>query len=117
VLVVLAAFLGLAGLADREWRVGWLFWVAAGLLGLGAGLWAAYKLIMTRGSRPFATAPDSDLKSVLKSLYVQQHFTRFAIAQQGGSPEQLYEAFGRFLELTRPEDKDRPTQPPGVLHS
>jgi hypothetical protein len=117
VVVVLAAFLGLAWFAEREWGGGWPVWVVGGLLGLGTGLWAAYKLVMARGSKPFATAPDSDLKSVLKSLFVQQHFTRFAIAQQGASAEQLHDAFERFLAETRPEDVDRPTQPPGVLHS
>jgi len=116
-LAVLALFVGMAWLIQREWGGGWAVWVAAGLLGAGVGVWAAYKLIMARGAKPFPTAPDSDLKSVLKSLCLQQYFTRFAITQQGRSAEQLYEAFGRFLEEMRPDDVERPTQPPGVLHS
>ena len=40
-----------------------------------AGLWAAYWLVVARGARPFPTAPNSDLPSVLKGLYLQQHST------------------------------------------
>jgi hypothetical protein len=115
---VLLLFLAAAWLIDREIdRFGWLVWVAAAILGLAAGAYAAYKLIMSRGARPFPTAPNSDLKSVLKGLYLQQNFTRFAIAQQGAAPDALHAAFGRFLAEVRPADLDKPTQPPGVLQS
>jgi hypothetical protein len=101
------------------WLLGatWEIVVAAGVAGLAAGLLAAYMLIMRRGAKPFPTAPDSDLPSVLKGLFVQQSFTRFAMANQGASPQALHAAFREFLEATRPEDIDRPTQAPGVLRS
>jgi len=70
-----------------------------------------------RGARPFPTAPDSDLKSVLKGLYLRQMLTRFAIENQGAEPQALYDAFGKFLGEVRPGDVDGPTQVPGVLRS
>ena len=114
---VLLLFLAAAWLIDRELNGGWIVWLAAALLGIGAGLWAVYKLVMRRGVQPFPTAPNSDLKSVLKGLYLQQNFTRFAIAQQGASPNDLHAAFGRFLADVQPANLDDPTQPPGVLRS
>jgi hypothetical protein len=115
--LTVAAFpLVLLGLA---WWLGasWPIWLAALVVGLGLGLFAAYKLIMAKGGRPFPAAPDSDLPSVLKGLYVQQSFTRFAIANQGASPEALHAAFGAFVEQVRPDDVATPTQRPGVLRS
>ena len=63
---------------------------------------------------PFPTAPHSDLKSVLKALYLQRHFVDFAIASQGVPPEKLYAAFADFLSAHRP-DAAEPTQIPGVV--
>ena len=37
--------------------------------------------IVAKAQAPLPTAPDSDLPSVLKALYLQQRFTDFAIAQ------------------------------------
>jgi hypothetical protein len=114
---VLAAFLALGWLVHRQYGGGWWIWAAAALLGIAAGLWAAYRLVVARGTRPFPTAPDSDLKSVLKGLYLQQNFVRFAIAHQGASPEELHAAFGQFLAQAQPANVDQPTQKPGVLHA
>lgn len=117
VIVVLAVFLGLGWLVHRQYGAGWWIWILAALLGVAAGLWAAYKLVVARGSRPFPTAPDSDLKSVLKGLYLQQNLVRFAIDHQGASPEALHAAFGQFLASAQPANVDEPTQKPGVLHA
>ena len=118
ILIGLGLFLVAAWLIDREIdRFGWLVWLVAAVLGILVGGWIAYKMIMSAGAKPFPTAPNSDLKSVLKGLYLQQHFTRFAIAQQGASPDELHAAFGRFLTEHQPADRDKPTQPPGVLQS
>jgi len=104
----------LAGvLFDGEW-----LWLAlAGLLGLGLTAFLAYRRIMAEGAKPFPTAPRSSLPDVLKALYLQQHFTRFAIAQQGASPEALHAAFGEFLATHKPDDVAGPTQPRGVIRS
>ncbi len=116
-LVVLLLFLAAAWLINRELNAGWIVWLVAALLGIAAGAWAVYKLVMGRGALPFPRAPNSDLKSVLKGLYLQQNFTRFAIAQQGASAEELHAAFDRFLADVQPANADNPTQPPGVLRS
>ena len=116
-LVVLALFVLAAWLIDEAVDGGWLVWLPMILLGIAAGLYAVYRLIMKRGAAPWPTAPNSDLESVLKSIYLQQKFVRFAIAQQGAAPETLHAAFGAFLTETRPADVKGPTQAPGVVKS
>lgn len=74
-----------------------------------------YIAIMRRGNEPFRTAPDSDLKSILKALYLQQQFTAFAIDNQGVSDATLQKNFGKFLDTCKPGDLDDPTQQPGVI--
>lgn len=114
---VLTLFLAGAWLATRALGGGWPVWVGAGLVGLAAAIWSVYRLVMARGARPFPRAPDSDLPSVLKGLYLQQRLVRFASEHQGEPPDALHAAFGRFLAETEPANLDRPTQPPGVMRS
>jgi len=98
-------------------------WSAGGLLsGVGlavssiiVALYAAYLLVMMRGRRPFPEAPNSDLKSVLKALYVQRQLIQFAVAQQAPSAPDLYGAFGGFLNRVQLTNLDRPTQAPGTI--
>jgi len=71
--------------------------------------------IVAKAQAPLPTAPDSDLPSVLKALYLQQRFTDFAIAQQGADDEALYAAFKEFMDTHKPTDVNGPTQPPGVI--
>ncbi len=59
--------------------------------------YGAYRWTSRRGAAPLPTAPGCDLPSVLKSLYLQQHFTRFAIEAQGLTDAQLHARFGAFL--------------------
>ncbi|MBX9748853.1 MAG: hypothetical protein K5Q68_04485 [Roseococcus sp.] len=95
----------------------WLWLALAGLLGLAGVAGAALFRIMRAGQKPFPAAPRSDLPSVLKALYLQQRFTRFAIATQGESPAALYAGFAEFLARHRPGDVTGPTQPRGVVRS
>jgi hypothetical protein len=81
------------------------------------GVAIGYHPILRWGARPYPAAPGSDLRHVLKSLYLQQAFTRFAIEQQHRDPGEWGAAFRRFLEIHRPADLDGPTQPPGVIRS
>lgn len=117
--VPVVLFLIGAWLIDRETGVGWWLWVLAALLGLGVGIWAAYRLILSRGAAPFPPAPGGEgkLETVLKGLYLQQNFSRFAANHQLDTPEQLHAAFGTFLADHDPADSSKPTQPPGVLKS
>lgn len=96
---------------------GWLWLALAGLIGLVGVIAAAYLTISRAAQRPFPTAPRSDLPSVLKALYLQQRFTRFAIASQGESPAALHAGFGEFLATHRPQDVASPTQSRGVVRS
>lgn len=113
ILAAVALVVGLAG-----WAFGWDLgpWLAGiGAVGLVGGLIYAYALIMRRGAQPFPAAPNSDLRSVLKALYLQRHFTDFIIDQQGKDATTLHLAFGAFLAQHRPADLAGPTQPPGVV--
>ncbi len=82
---------------------------------LAAGLYAAYRLVIARGSRSFPAAPNSDLASVLKALYLQRALIWFATMLQGSGPAQLHQAFGVFLKIVRVNDICAPSQPPGTI--
>jgi hypothetical protein len=94
---------------------GWI-WIGLGATALAAAMGAAlYYYLVDKAQAPLPTAPDSDLPSVLKALYLQQHFSDFAIAQQGADDEALYAAFGDFVAAHKPAEVADPTQPPGVI--
>jgi hypothetical protein len=76
-----------------------------------------YYWILWKGRQPFPATPGSDLRNVLKALYLQQAFTRFAMEQLGRDPATWGAAFRTFLAETRPADLDGPTQPAGVIRS
>lgn len=76
-----------------------------------------YFAIMRAGNKPFPTAPDSDLKSILKALYLQHHFTVYAIQNQGADDATLQMNFREFLNKHQPVNLDDPTQTPGVIRS
>jgi hypothetical protein len=85
------------------------------LLGIAVGLCVIYRLVMARGEQPFPMAPNSDLRSVLKALYLQRELIALAIAMQGKSPADLTSAFGAFLQKNQVGDVDNPTQQPGTI--
>ncbi len=100
------------------WFGGWLWWAALlGLIGLPLGGVYAYRTIVEKAQAPLPTGSRTTLTNVLKALYLQQQFTRFAIAQQGATPEALHAAFGEFLRTHRPEDPLSPTQARGTVRS
>ena len=96
--------------------------VIVGALALVAVILAAYASIMAAGRKPFPSAPNSDLPSVLKALYLRRTFTRFAIDSQmqaagtdAASAQKLYDEFAAFVAANKPNDIDAPTQTPGVM--
>jgi hypothetical protein len=96
--------------------------VIAGVVALVAVILAAYASIMAAGAKPFPSAPDSDLPSVLKALHLQRTFTRFAIDSQmqaagtdAASAQRLYNDFAAFVAANKPNDTGAPTQAPGVI--
>ncbi|HEY2709215.1 MAG TPA: hypothetical protein VGI95_14280 [Caulobacteraceae bacterium] len=102
--------------------VGWgtqSIWLGAiiALALAAAGIVYDYTTVMKVGATPFPTAPNSTLRDVLKALYLQQAFARFAAAQQRSNPAQLRAAFAKFVAETQPGDVTGPTQPPGVVRS
>ena len=116
VLAGLAALVaGAAWLLGGGWPWGWIALAAAAAVVLF--ILVAYRVVLWRGRRPFPTAPQSDLRSVLKALFLQPRFLRFAIAVQGKDDATIHTEFGRFLAATRPRDLEGPTQSPGVIWS
>lgn len=117
----LATIIAFIGFAIHFFK--WLFWDAGGtswwlgffLISLIITLLVVYRDIMKYGSLPFPKAPNSDLPSVLKSLYLQQRFSDFAQANQTGDANNLHSEFGKFLALHKPEDLNEPTQPAGTI--
>lgn len=104
----------LAALFHRlSWPTGLVLALVLGLAGLAVDYW----IVMRRGARPLPAAPDASLRHVLKALYLQQAFTRLAIAQQGADPQARGAAFRQFLATHRPDDLAGPTQMPGVIGS
>ena len=93
----------------------WYAIAAIGFVALVTSLCVAYLTVMRHGAVPFPTAPNCDLPSVLKALYLQQAFTRFAIENQGVDAPTLHAAFGRFIDDHRPSDVGGPTQDAGVV--
>lgn len=113
--VVALGVTALMWLLIRPASMWWL--LAFALLGVVAGAAAAAWALWSKGRKAFPAAPDSDLKSVLKSLHVQQRFALFAGKVQGLEGDALHAAFGKFLADVRPEDLESPTQAPGVIRS
>jgi hypothetical protein len=85
------------------------------LLGIVAGLCVVYRMVMARGEKPFPMAPNSDLGSVLKGLYLQRELIAFAIANQGKPAAELTQAFGAFLQKNQVDNVDSPSQQPGTI--
>jgi hypothetical protein len=115
VLALTGATGGLADVCAAAARWAWLALPA--LLALaGLCIYGLYRAVMGAGARPFPTAPGSDLPTVLKALFLQQQFTRFAIEAQGLDDATLHARFGGFLGAVRPGE-DAPTQPAGEIRA
>jgi hypothetical protein len=78
--------------------------------------YGVYRQTLGSAAKPLPTAPGSDLPSVLKALFIQQNFTRFAIEAQGLSDAALHARFGAFLGAVRPAEPS-PTQKPGEIRA
>lgn len=97
----------------------WWSWQAAWVIGslwLAFGILLDYWLVMAKGAKPFPSS-GATLPLVLKSLYLQQAFVRFAAIQQDADPATTGAAFRAFLDRHRPNDLAEPTQPPGVIRT
>lgn len=86
------------------------------LLAAPIALYLAYRAVLRYGAAPFPIAAGADLASVLKSLFVQQNFTRFASQAQGLSDAELFARFGAFVDAVRPAEA-APAQAPGAIRA
>ncbi len=114
-LAVVAGLVALLWAAIQPASMAWLLLFLA--IGLVLGVAAVAARLWMLGAKSFPPAPDSDLKSILKALHVQQRFGFFAEAVQGMGPAALHASFGKFLADVRPDDLESPTQHPGVIRS
>lgn len=117
VILAIGAAIAADLLQHWHWPTGLGLGVVLSIVFIGLAVWCDIVWIKRRAAKPFPTAPNSTLRDVLKALYLQQAFTRFAIAQQGAAPAQLRAAFADFVAQTRPNDLDGPTQSAGVVRS
>ena len=117
----------LVSIFSTWWRAGMVYCVVSGIalacmkswfwlpLGLVAAVVVLIVGLMVYGSKGYPMAPDSDLKSVLKALFLQEKYINFAIANQGADADDLHREFRRFLDDFQPSNLDDPTQAPGVI--
>jgi len=99
--------------AGGIWRA--LEWILLILAALGAGIYAAYRLVMNAGLKPFPMAPNSDLLSVLKGLYLQRQLIPLVASLQGASRQELFDTLGAFFDTVQPDNLSRPAQEPGTI--
>ncbi|WP_422375470.1 hypothetical protein [Roseibium sp.] len=94
--------------------------LATWIIAIGLGLLFAYGAIrfaLWNGRKPLPPGKYDDLPSVLKALYVQQKMSDLYVDNQGASDQDLYDAFGKFIEEHKPYDRKSMTQMPGVISS
>ena len=97
---------------DWPWSAALLVGIALALFGLLIDYW----IVLRKGRQPFPSS-QAPLPRVLKSLYLQQAFARFAAAHQDDDPKALGAAFRAFLKDNDPADEIQPTQAPGIVRS
>jgi hypothetical protein len=93
-------------------RSGWLLAMLCAIVVLAV---VADVAIVRKGSVSTPWSAGTDLATVLKALYLQAAFARFAVAHQGVAPDILLSDFRGFLAAMRPSDLAGPTQAPGVV--
>ena len=114
ILAVIALFLRLFGVL-HVFGINTLLLFILGVLATGVAAYFAIRHALENGNKPLPPGKYDDLPSVLKSLYLQQHFSDFVVEAQGASPQELHAQFGAFLAEHKPGNRVEPTQPPGVI--
>jgi hypothetical protein len=61
----------------------------------------------------FNGSTDDSLQEQLKALYLKQEFTKFVVAHQGKSAEEIQQDFKAFIDRVQPENMDGPSWRPG----
>lgn len=107
----------LAGVAAAAIHQIPLWWI---LLVVIASLPLLWQSLMTRANRPWPAQPGTDLRSVLKALYLQAAFLEMAEGWQNRDPvsnTSLRRHFRDFLHAAQPDDPDAPSLAPGRIHA
>jgi hypothetical protein len=105
--------LGLVGLTGGGlWRG---LAIAVVVIGLFAGGYVAYRRLISAGLKPFPMAPNSDLPSILKGMYLQRRLIPLVAKLQGHSDEELFDEMGKFLDAIQVDNLQAPTQAPGTI--
>jgi hypothetical protein len=94
-----------------------LAWMA---LGLGLATPLLWQVLLRLGNRPGPAEPGTDLRSVLKALYLQGAFLEMAETWQNrdaSGPASLRHHFRDFLQVVQPGDLEAPSLRPGQIHS
>ena len=79
-----------------------------------------WQWLLRRANRPWPSQPGTDLRSVLKALYLQGAFLEMAEAWQNRNPAghpSLRRHFREFLHAVEPHDLDEPSLRPGRIHT
>jgi hypothetical protein len=121
--VIVAAAIGcglwwLLGLMHLTVGIGYWRWfeiLLVALAGLGAGVYTAYRKVINAGLKPFPMAPNSDLPSILKGLYLQRRLIPQVAELQGKSQQKLFDEMGAFLAAMQVDNMQAPTQEPGTI--
>lgn len=87
------------------------------LLGVVVLASVASVLIVRAGRQSTPWAEGTNLTAILKALYLQAVFARFAIAHQNVAPDVLLSDFKVFVATVLPSDLADPTQAPGMVPS
>jgi hypothetical protein len=85
------------------------------VIGLFAGGYVAYRRLISAGLKPFPMAPNSDLPSILKGMYLQRRLIPLVAKLQGHSDEELFDEMGKFLDAIQVDNLQAPTQAPGTI--
>ena len=121
--VIIAAAIGcglwwLLGLMHLTVGTGYWRWfeiLLVVLAALSAGVYAAYSKVIKAGLKPFPMAPNSDLPSILKGLYLQRRLIPKVAELQGKSQQKLFDEMGAFLTAMQVDNMQAPTQGPGTI--
>jgi hypothetical protein len=119
-LIALVVILGRDGLNSVQGegfqleKLAWLMLIEASLL---AGALLSWRKFLEVAYKPWPTRHGTDLRSVLKSLYLQQHLTEWLEQQQtsgGNHPmPSLRQSFRAFLKEHQPHNLESATLRPG----
>lgn len=100
--------------------IGWIAWKWAILLSLGLTVLIGsivYRHIMRKGALPYPASPGTDLRHIMKGLYLQQGFIQLALENQGKTTEEQGANLRAFLKKSQPGNIDGPTQQRGTIRS